>query len=185
MKCNRCIHYNVCLGYRNIDIDGDSNSCLYVEERPQGDAISRQMAKDRIKAICEKYGLSYEEGERKPATGGSAYALGHAFDDLPPVAPKGEWIPVTYRPMTEEEVKKACEKWGVDEESLDEVDKRIFTCPLPDDRQEILVSHGEYVQEDRCSWDEDLCGLEYFGDWDGVDAWMPKPEPYKKEGEEK
>lgn len=33
MKCNRCIHYNVCLGYRNIDIDGDSNSCPYPEER--------------------------------------------------------------------------------------------------------------------------------------------------------
>lgn len=41
MKCNRCIHYNVCLGYRNIDIDGDSNSCPYAEERPQGDLISR------------------------------------------------------------------------------------------------------------------------------------------------
>ena len=35
MKCNICIHYNVCLGYRNIDIDGDSNSCLYAEESPQ------------------------------------------------------------------------------------------------------------------------------------------------------
>jgi hypothetical protein len=83
------------------------------------------------------------------------------------------WIPVTYRPMTEEEVKEACEKWGVKEESLDEVDKRIFTCPLPDDGQEILVSHGKYVQEDICSWDEDFCGLEFYGDWDGVDAWMP------------
>lgn len=52
---------------------------------PEGDAISRQAAKDRIKAICEEYCLSYEDGERKAATGGSAYALGHAFDDLPSV----------------------------------------------------------------------------------------------------
>lgn len=95
MKCDRCIHYNVCLGYRNIDIDGDSNSCLYAEERLQGDAISRQAAKDRIKAICEKYHLSYEDGERKTSTGGSAYALGHAFDGLSSLEleiPKGEWI---------------------------------------------------------------------------------------------
>ncbi len=109
------------------------------------------------------------------------------FNELLRLAEKAldsQWIPVTYRPMTEEEVKEACEKWGVKEESLDEFDKRIFTCPLPDDGQEILISHGKYVQEDLCSWDEDFCGLEYFGDWDGVDAWMPMPEPYKKEGEE-
>lgn len=93
-----------------------------------------------------------------------------------------QWIPVTYRPLTEEEVKEACEKWGVTEESLADWEKRVFTCPLPDDGQEILVSHGEYVQEDICSWDEDFCGLEFYGDWDGVDAWMPKPEPYKEGG---
>lgn len=148
------------------------------------DAISRQMAKDRIKAICEKYGLSYEEGERKPATGGSAYALGHAFDDLPPAVPKGEWIPVTDRPMTEEEVKEACEKWGVKEEILEDWEKRVFTCPLPDDGQEILISTCWGVSEDVCTWDDGCYGLECRGDWDGVDAWMPKPEPYKKEGDQ-
>lgn len=94
------------------------------------------------------------------------------------------WIPVTYRPMTEEEEKECCEKWGIKEGSLEDWEKRVFTCPLPDDGQEILVSHGKYVQEDICSWDEDFCGLEFYGDWDGVDAWMPKPEPYKKEGKE-
>ena len=31
--------YNVCLGYRNIDYDGDSNSCPYAEERPHGEWI--------------------------------------------------------------------------------------------------------------------------------------------------
>ena len=95
-----------------------------------------------------------------------------------------EWIPVTYRPMTEEEVKEACEKWSVKEELLEEWEKRVFTCSLPDDGQEILISHNGSVTEDICSWDEDCCGLEYYGDWDGVDAWMPIPEPYKKEGAE-
>ena len=52
------------------------------------DLISRQAAQAKIKSICDEYRLSYEDGERKAATGGSAYALGHAFDDLPPVAPQ-------------------------------------------------------------------------------------------------
>lgn len=102
--------------------------------------------------------------------------------DLAEKALDSQWIPITYRPMTEEEVREACEKWGVKE--LEDWEKRVFTCHLPDDGQEILVSYGKYVQEDICSWDEYGCGLENNGDWDGVDAWMPKPEPYKKEGAE-
>ena len=93
-----------------------------------------------------------------------------------------EWIPVTYRPMTDEEEKEFCEKWGIKEGSLEDWEKRVFTCQLPDDGQEILISVGRYVHEDICSWDDDCCGLENNGDWDGVDAWMPKPEPYKKGG---
>ena len=97
--------------------------------------------------------------------------------------PTGEWIPVKDRPMTEEEEKELCEELGIEEGSLEDWEKRVFTCPLPDDGQEILTSIGRYVQEDICSWDEYGCGLENNGDWDGVNAWMPKPEPYK-EGEE-
>ena len=94
-----------------------------------------------------------------------------------------KWIPVTYRPMTEEEEKEFCVKWDIKEGSLEEWEKRVFTCHLPEDGQEILISVGKYVHEDICSWDEECCGLENNGDWDGVDAWMPKPEPYKKGGE--
>ena len=95
-----------------------------------------------------------------------------------------QWIPVTYRPMTNEEEKELCEKWGIKEGSLEDWEKKVFTCRLPDDGQEILISVGRYVHEDICSWDDDCCGLENNGDWDGVDAWMPKPESYKKEGDQ-
>lgn len=95
-----------------------------------------------------------------------------------------QWIPVTYRPMTEDEEKEYCETLGIKEEILQDWEKKIFTCRLPDDGQEILTSFGGYVQEDICSYDEYGCGLENNGDWDGIDAWMPKPEPYKKEGTE-
>lgn len=66
-----------------------------LEQQPCEDAISRQAAQAKIKNICDEYRLSYEDGERKAATGGSAYALGHAFDDLPSVTPQpkiGHWI---------------------------------------------------------------------------------------------
>ena len=96
----------------------------------------------------------------------------------------GQWIPVTDRPMTDEEEKNLCEKWGIKEGTLEDWEKKVFTCPLPDDGQEILISVGRYVHEDICSWDEDCCGLENNGDWEGVDAWMPLPEAYKKDGEE-
>lgn len=86
--------------------------------------------------------------------------------------------------MTDEEVKELCEELGIEEGILEDWEKKVFTCSLPDDGQEILVSRGEYVQEDICSWDGNFCGLESNGDWDGVDAWMPKPEPYKKGGAE-
>lgn len=48
--------------------------------------ISRKAARAKIKSICNEYGISYEDGEKKVSTGGSAYALGHALDDLPPVS---------------------------------------------------------------------------------------------------
>lgn len=74
-----------------IELGEDRSS----SEEPCEDVINRQAAQAKIKSICDEYRLSYEDGERKPATGGSAYALGHAFDDLPPATPKqkmGRWI---------------------------------------------------------------------------------------------
>lgn len=111
------------------------------------------------------------------------FSLLKIFDEIIDNAPS-PWIPVTYRPMTEEEAKELCETLGIKEGILEDWEKRVFTCHLPDDGQEILISRGKYVQEDICSWDEYGCGLENNGDWDGVDAWMPKPEPYKKGGAE-
>lgn len=69
-----------------------------LEQEPCEDCVSRQAAQAKIKSICEKYGLSYEDGERKVATGGSAYALGHAFDDLPSVRPeRSKWTFINER----------------------------------------------------------------------------------------
>jgi hypothetical protein len=100
---------------------------------------------------------------------------------------QGEWIPVTYRPLTEKERITFAEHYGV--EYCDTLDEKAFDCPMPEDGQEILISTSWGVVEDVADNDIDgegfICrGLEINGDWDGVDAWMPKPEPYRKAGEE-
>lgn len=95
--------------------------------------------------------------------------------------PHGEWIPIKLRPMTEEEVKEQEEKWGW---TLDDYEKFVFDCPLPDEGQEILIQKIWGVSIDTCEYDPDYgYGLEENGDWIGVLAWMPLPKPYKEEGE--
>jgi hypothetical protein len=78
------------------------------------------------------------------------------------------------------------EHYGV--EYCDTLEEKAFDCPMPEDGQQILISKSWGVIEDVAYIDIDgegfICyGLEGNGDWDGVDAWMPKPERYKKEGE--
>lgn len=98
-----------------------------------------------------------------------------------------QWIPVTYRPLTEKERIEFSEHFGI--EYCDTLEEKAFDCPMPEDRQSILISTSWGVVEDVADNDIDgegfiLRGLEINGDWDGVDAWMPKPEPYKKGGAE-
>ena len=89
-----------------------------------------------------------------------------------------EWIPIKYRPMTEEEVKEQEKKWDC---TLADNEKIMFDCPLPVDEQDILISTSWGVSLDTCTYDPDEgYGLEMNGDWDGVSAWMPLPEKYEE-----
>ena len=87
-----------------------------------------------------------------------------------------KWIPMTARPMTEEE-REHYREWSDVDEAM------IFDCELPEDGQEVLVSYGGYVCVDTFCKD-DGCYFEGV-DIDDVDAWMPLPEPYKAESEDK
>ena len=101
--------------------------------------------------------------------------------------PQGEWIPIKYRPITSEERKELAEHYGI--EYCDTLEEKAFDCPMPEDGQRILLSRSWGVDIDVADNDIDgegfICyGLEGNGDWDGVNAWMPLPEPYKKGGAE-
>jgi len=97
-----------------------------------------------------------------------------------------QWIPVKYRPLTVKERIAFAEHYGV--EFCDTSSEKVFDCPMPEDGQKILISTSWGVDIDVA--DNDIApegftcyGLEGNGDWDGVEAWMPLPEQYKKEGE--
>ena len=94
-----------------------------------------------------------------------------------------EWIPVTSRPMDEEERAEWSAKIGYDIEYEDAI---IYTSTLPDDGQEVLVcNEWGHVWIDTFSNDPDYgVGFEENGDMDGIVAWMPKPKPYKPPKEE-
>lgn len=106
------------------------------------------------------------------------------IDNAPTVEerPTMKWIPITYRPMTEEEVKKVETYFGL---PLDEKDKKCFSCPMPEHGQEILISTEWGVSKDICLYD---CDEGYFldgrGDWEDVDAWMPLPARYEARGDD-
>ena len=87
-----------------------------------------------------------------------------------------QWIPVKYRPMTEEEKKDYSERTGYDIEDLD------FTldCPLPEDGETVLITDrlGNVIVDTFIN-DCDGCYFECNCDMDDITAWMPLPEPYK------
>ena len=88
-----------------------------------------------------------------------------------------KWIPMTKRPMTEEETEHYFEYTDM---RIDDA-YTILDCPLPEDGQEVLTSSGGYVCVDTFCIDN---GCYFEGvDIDDVDAWMPLPEPYNAESE--
>jgi hypothetical protein len=88
------------------------------------------------------------------------------------------WTMITSRPMTAEEREEAEEISGY---VLSDDDAIIYTCPLPDDGQEVLTAsiYGT-IRLDTFEDDPDYgCGFEENGDMDGIVAWMPLPKPPK------
>ena len=86
-----------------------------------------------------------------------------------------QWIPITYRPMTDEEKKDYAERTGFDEEDLD----TMLNCKLPEDGETVLITDRMgNVEVDTFINDCDGCYFECNCDMEDVKAWMPLPEPY-------
>lgn len=80
------------------------------------------------------------------------------------------WIPMVRREPTDEEKAEYLAQNG--EELC-----YMLENEMPLNGQEVLVSIGEFVSED--IFDEDFYNFEN-NDIENVDAWMPKPKPYRE-----
>jgi hypothetical protein len=170
---------------RNICIKNEYNgiSCDECEvtksQEPCEDAISRQAAIDLVSTMYlgNDSNSSYRVDGDTGDTLVGKFQVMDGLSDLPSVTPqpKTGWIPMTTRPMTEQEREHYREWFDVDE-------GMIFDCELPEDGQEVLVSYGGYVCVDTFCRD-DGCYFEGV-DIDGVEAWMPLPAPFKPQESE-
>lgn len=92
-----------------------------------------------------------------------------------------QWIPITFRDVDDEEYKEIIRR----HDYIPREECKVYECRMPDDGQEVLVTTcGGYVCEDVFCADPDYYGFENCSDPGDAIAWMPKPEQYKKEGEE-
>ena len=145
------------------------------------DYIDRQAAIDAIhNAIFDFFDICADD-EESPITYKDEQllkinkAITSRLKALPSARPEPKWIPVKFRPMDSEEREYFEEQFG---EELADEDAVMFDCPMPEDGQEILVSYRKWISMDKCEIDGGCYGLEGNGDWDGVIAWTPLPEPY-------
>ena len=80
-----------------------------------------------------------------------------------------EWNKLTFRPLTEEE-----------EEDYSNQEWTYIIDGLPDLGEEVLVTDGKYVWIDSFDIDDSVYLSGTDNEVDGVKAWMPLPEPYKR-----
>ena len=104
-------------------------------------------------------------------------------EEQPTVEAEPKWIPITSRPMDDEERIEWSEKLGYDIEYDDAI---IYTSQLPDDGEEVLTCnlYGD-IRIDTFVNDPDYgCCFDENGDMDGIVAWMPLPKPYREKMQE-
>ena len=82
-----------------------------------------------------------------------------------------KWIPITERPMTEEEK----EYYQVKDDEL----AWMYDCPLPDNGEDVLVSTKWGISMTPF-FNDDGCYFECYEDKGDVLAWMPLPKRYEE-----
>ena len=87
---------------------------------------------------------------------------------------EGVWIPIEYRPGTEEEYAEFS-KFGTCPRS----EFKVYTNEMPEDGQDVLITtKWGTVCEDTYHDEVDASYFEDHDDPDDVIAWMPKPKAY-------
>lgn len=88
-----------------------------------------------------------------------------------------QWIPITFRPMDDEEYEE-CIKHG----DCPREECKVYNCRMPEDGQEVLITTSwGTICIDIYHIDVDSCFFEDHDDSDDVIAWMPLPKPFEAE----
>jgi len=96
-----------------------------------------------------------------------------------PEQKKAKWIPLETRPMDADERKEWSERLGYELEDYEAV---IYTSPLPDHGQDVLIClRNGSIRIDTFEEDDCGCYFDEYGEMDGVVAWMPLPKPWREE----
>ena len=120
---------------------------------------------EKLNGLTRQQATSYEFGK--------TVGYGHVIELLKNNEIEPEWIPVTTRPLDEEE--KAYYSGIYGEDSI----TGIFDCGLPDCESYVLVTTKYGVTT--TNYDPEY-GFEDY-DAEEILAWMPLPRPYKMEEE--
>lgn len=131
----------------------------YLEQEPGEDCVSRKAILDAITKIDDNINMDIYTNEVR-----------EIVKELPPVIPAQSWTPIEVREPTQEEKEEYLTEHG--EELCYMVESR-----MPEDGQEVLVSHGNYVTTD--VFLEEFWNFEDL-DIENVEAWMPLPKPYEE-----
>lgn len=93
-----------------------------------------------------------------------------------------EWIPVTTRDLSLDEIKELVKGTSF---APDEVDPWCYSCTLPGESQDVLITtkFGNVALTSFCA-DEYGYYFEDYEDREDVLAWMPLPKPYQKDNED-
>ena len=146
------------------------NESVMLEKKIKYARDSAEWNRGRIEGVMEIYKGEFENEDLYRACVVEVFEreqLADWLEELKQLREESKWIPVTWREATED-----------DTPYLDEY-PIILTCPMPDDRQEILISDHGYVCTDVCQIDSQGYWLEGKGDWLDIDAWMPLPKAYE------
>lgn len=159
----------------------DYESPVTVQIRKIAEQIEEQRENELILKISEQMGVNIDKDELTRALAYDRDQYRRGYEDGWRARSKEvpQWVPITYKKLTDEEKEEMREVADVD------IIDAVYTCPLPDDGQKVLITTRAWRSIEVTTFYNDVDGA-YFEDWEDIDevaAWMPLMEPYKEEGE--
>ena len=130
------------------------------------------------KKLIEDFKNTFSDSVLNQTFGFGKYTLLEAIEEMIERQPKTDWIPFEQREADDEEKEYWLENYGIEIEYM-------LCGNLPNDDEEILVSCNGHVMTDTFMYDCGECYLDSGCEIiEEATAWMPLPQPYKKEGAE-